>query len=69
MENVFACYQIIKNKYLYYGIHFPNPNANEGRELGLGIQPFFKKAIIKFHFQHGLLWSSPLAKKLKASQA
>lgn len=70
MENVFACYQIIENKYLYYCIHFPNGNANEGREPGLGIQPFKKKkAILKFHFQQGLLLPSPLAEKWEASQA
>lgn len=69
MENVFACYQIIKNKYLYYCIDFPNPHANEGRDPGLGAQPSSKKAIIRFHFQQCLFPSSPLAKKLKASQA
>ena len=69
MGNVFACSQIIKNKYLSYCIGFPNPNANAGRDPGLGIQPSLKKAIIRFHFQQCLLLSSPLAKKLKAIQA
>lgn len=69
MESAFACYQIIKNKYLYYCIDFPNPNANEGRDPNLEIQPSFTKAIIRFHFQQCLLLSSPLAKKLKANQA
>ena len=64
-----CCYQIIKNKYLSYHIGFPDPNANVGGDPGLGIQPSLKKAIIRFHFQQCLLLSSPLAKKLKASQA
>lgn len=31
--------RLSKNKYLRFCIYFPNPNANEGRDPGLGRQP------------------------------
>lgn len=51
-ESVFACYQILKNKYLSYSIDFPNPNANEGGDPSREMRSTFAEGnyYIRFHF-------------------
>lgn len=64
-ENIFTCYQIFKNKYLSYCIDIPNPNANEGRDPCLGIQPSFKKGNYKILFSAVTFIIQPFGKEVE----
>lgn len=70
-ESKFACYQILKNKYLSYGVDFPNPNANESGDPSRKMRSTFQRQLLHkiSVFQWCPLLSSLLGKTLKGSQA